>query len=71
MPVEPVRIAGAAVDVAVPGSSLPGVAMAGFAGQATTDVELRLVPYPAVTVFLDVGDGFLVDAGDEAGLSPG
>ncbi|WP_316576032.1 hypothetical protein [Nocardia canadensis] len=71
MPVEPVRIAGAAVDVAVPGSSLPGVAMAGFAGRATTDVELRLVPYPAVTVFLDVGDGFLVDAGDEAGLSPG
>ncbi|MEV6214470.1 helix-turn-helix domain-containing protein [Nocardia sp. NPDC051833] len=67
MPVEPVRIAGAEVEVAVPGWSVAGVGMAGFAGRAPADVELRVVPYPALTVFLDFGDGLLVDAGGGAG----
>ncbi|MFB7876139.1 helix-turn-helix domain-containing protein [Nocardia sp. NPDC056064] len=61
MPVEPVRIAGAVVDVAVPEWSMAGVGLAGFAGRAATDIELRVVPYPAATIFLDFGDGWLVD----------
>ncbi|MFI8972475.1 helix-turn-helix domain-containing protein [Nocardia asteroides] len=62
MPVQPVRIAGAVVDVAVPGWSMAGVGLAGFAGRAAADVELQVVPYPAATVFLDFGDGWLVGA---------
>ncbi|MGS2806428.1 helix-turn-helix domain-containing protein [Nocardia sp. MW-W600-9] len=67
MPVEPVRIAGAVVDVAVPARSVAGVGMAGFAGRAAADIELQVVPYPALTVFLDFGDALLVDAGGGVG----
>ncbi|OLT15485.1 AraC family transcriptional regulator [Pseudonocardia sp. CNS-139] len=59
-----VRIAGALVGVAVPapGSGrVAGVSMAGFRGRADGPVELRMVPYPALTVFVDFGDALLVD----------
>lgn len=53
--------------------------MAGFRSHATDFVDLRLVPYPAVTLFIDFGDGLLVDETSGrvlrgsivAGLAPG
>lgn len=53
--------------------------MAGFRGRADESVELRMVPYPALTVFIDFGDTLLVDdvSGDRkrgsivVGLAPG
>ena len=35
--------------------------MAGFSDRAKDLVDLPVVPYPAVTVFIDLGDGVLVD----------
>ncbi|WP_280387075.1 helix-turn-helix transcriptional regulator [Nocardia wallacei] len=80
-PVEPVRVAGALVDIAVPAPSSHrrGVSMAGFRGRAEGAVELRMVPYPALTMFLDFGDSLLVDeiggrqqgGGVVVGLAPG
>jgi AraC-like DNA-binding protein len=40
---------------------MAGVRMAGFSDQAEDPVDLQVVPYPAVTLFLDLGDGVLVD----------
>ncbi|MBF6129384.1 helix-turn-helix domain-containing protein [Nocardia brasiliensis] len=73
------RIGGAAVEVAVPARSrVSGVSMAGFRGRAANPVELPVVPYPAVTIFLDFGDVRLVDGAGESvrgssvvGLAPG
>jgi AraC-like DNA-binding protein len=58
---------------------LPGVRMAGFSGGAGDVVELEIVPYPEVTVFVDLGDALLVeDTGGRCrrgtvvtGLAPG
>src|SRR5215472_5368665 len=58
---------------------LPGVAMAGFRARTADPVEMSVVPYPAVTVFIDFGDGLLVDDGSGlrqrgsfiAGIAPG
>ena len=69
-------------DIATPSrpGRLPGVSMAGFR-EATTDlVDLRVVPYPAVTVVVDLGAGLLVvddmtgcqqQGSIVAGLAPG
>lgn len=50
-------------DIALPpqSSRMPGVSMAGFRGQADTQAGLRMVPYPALTVFLDFGDATVVE----------
>jgi AraC-like DNA-binding protein len=74
--------AAAVWDIATPSrpGRLPGVSMAGFRDRAADLVELRVVPYPAVTVVVDLGDGLLVidDASGRqrrgnvvAGLAPG
>ncbi|WP_024799818.1 helix-turn-helix domain-containing protein [Nocardia sp. BMG51109] len=67
MPVVPVRIAGTTVDIAVPsGPGVTGISMAGFRGRADGLIDLRMVPYPALTVFIDFGDALLTDdAGGE------
>lgn len=59
---DPARDAAARWDIAVPSrpGRLPGVSMAGFRDRAT-DLDLRVVPYPAVTVVVDCGGGLLVD----------
>lgn len=60
----PVRIGEAVVDVAVPrrpGLALPGVRMAGFRGGADSVLDLRMVPYPELTLFVDFGDALFVD----------
>jgi len=46
-------------DIAVPSRPLriPGVAMAGFGERGSGPVDLRMVPYPAVTLAVDLGDG--------------
>ncbi len=64
MPVEPVHVAGTVLDVAVPAWSerLAGVSMAGFRGRASDRAELPVVPYPALTIFLDLGDASFIDA---------
>ncbi|MFI5911398.1 helix-turn-helix domain-containing protein [Dactylosporangium sp. NPDC051541] len=65
---ELVRVAGAVVDVAVPArpGRVAGVGMAGFRSTAAAPIDLRMIPYPAVTVFFDFGDALLVD--DARGL---
>jgi|SRR5215471_13725279 len=78
---EPTPDAAALWDIATPtgGGRLPGVRMAGFRARATDLVDLRLVPYPAVTVGIDLGGGLLVDDASgqrkrgsvAAGLAPG
>lgn len=58
---------------------LPGVSMAGFSVRTTDLLDLTVVPYPAVTIFIDFGDGLLVDDASGrrqrgnviAGLAPG
>ncbi|MFI6996892.1 helix-turn-helix domain-containing protein [Nocardia sp. NPDC050175] len=68
MSVAPVRIAEQVMDVAVPARSgrLAGVSMAGFRGRADRPIELRMVPYPAFTMFIDFGDVWFVDEADGA-----
>ena len=76
---EPAREAAVRWDIAVPSrpGRLLGMSMAGFRDRAT-DLDLRVVPYPAVTVVVDLGEGLLVDhAGGQlqrgsivAGLAP-
>lgn len=57
------RDAAARWDIATPSrpGRLPGVAMAGFSDRSTDLVDLQVVPYPAVTVVVDFGEGLLVD----------
>lgn len=60
---ESARDAAAAVwDIATPSRTgrLPGVTMAGFRARGTDPLDLKVVPYPAVTVVVDLGDGLLV-----------
>jgi AraC-like DNA-binding protein len=56
------RDAAAVWDIAIPSrpGRLPGVRMAGFRERATDLVDLRVVPYPAVTLVVDIGEGLLV-----------
>jgi AraC-like DNA-binding protein len=79
---ESARDAAALWDIASPSwpGRLPGVSMAGFRARATDLVDLRTVPYPAITVVVDFGDGpLVVDDGSGrqqrgsvvAGLAPG
>lgn len=52
------------MDVAVPprpGPALRGVRMAGFRGGADSPLDLRVVPYPELTLFVDFGDALFVD----------
>ncbi len=72
------QLSAAVWDLAIPALRQPGLAMAGFRGRAPQQLTLRLVPYPAVTVFIEFGDGVLVDAsgarrsgGGVVGLTPG
>lgn len=61
---EELRAAANRWDVAVPSGSgrLRGVSMAGFRDRTTKPVDLGVVPYPAVTVIVDLSDGqILVD----------
>ncbi|MEV6391345.1 helix-turn-helix domain-containing protein [Nocardia xishanensis] len=62
-PVEPVRDAAAVWDIAVPArpSRVAGVSMAAFRGRTKSLVEMQVIPYPALTLFIDFGDGLLVD----------
>jgi AraC-like DNA-binding protein len=58
---------------------MAGVRMAGFTNRAKDLVNLPMVPYPAVTLFIDLGDGVLIDnaSGQQqrrslaVGLAPG
>lgn len=48
-------------DIAVPRvTRLPGVRLAAFTGRSTEPVDLPMVPFPAVTLFLDFGDAAVV-----------
>ncbi|MQY18269.1 helix-turn-helix domain-containing protein [Nocardia macrotermitis] len=62
MPVEQVLIADTLVDVAMPapGDRMPGLSMAGFHGRAGDVLALDVVPYPALTMFVDLGDNALI-----------
>jgi len=81
-PAEPLRAAAAVWDIAVPSrpGRLAGVRMAGFRARATDLVDLPVVPYPAVTLVIDLGNGpLLVEHASgrpqrgslAAGLAPG
>src|SRR5262249_49003790 len=56
-PAEPLRAAAAVWDIAVPSrpGRMPGVRMAGFSERAKDLVDLPVVPYPAVTLVIDLG----------------
>ena len=69
-------------DIACPSrpGRQPGVSMAGFRARGGDLVDLRTVPYPAVTVIVDIGEGLVVvdeATGQQergsvvAGLAPG
>src|SRR5215469_17976538 len=62
-PVASVRHAAPVWDIATPSrhGRLRGVTMAGFRERAADALDLQVVPYPAVTVAVDLGDGFIVD----------
>jgi AraC-like DNA-binding protein len=78
---EQVRAGVALWDIAVPSQSgrLSGVTMAGFRDRAEELVDLQVVPHPAVTLVIDLGEGIVVDdaSGESkrgsvaAGLAPG
>jgi AraC-like DNA-binding protein len=56
------REAAAVWDIACPSrpGRLPGVSMAGFRARGGDPIDLRTLPYPAVTVAVDIGEGLLV-----------
>ncbi|MBA8946051.1 helix-turn-helix domain-containing protein [Streptomyces calvus] len=62
-PSGPARDAAERWDITTPSAPgrLPGVRMAGFRDRGTYLDDLRIVPYPAVTLVVDFGDGLLVD----------
>ncbi|WP_380281670.1 helix-turn-helix domain-containing protein [Kitasatospora purpeofusca] len=68
-PVDTPRATAALWEITTPGhpGRIGGVAMAGFRARATGPLDLAVVPYPAVTVAVDLGDGPLAvgDAGGE------
>src|SRR5262249_23635433 len=61
-PAGPARDAAAVWDIAVPSrpGRLAGVRMAGFRDRANDLVDLPVVPYPAVTLVIDLGHGPLL-----------
>jgi AraC-like DNA-binding protein len=61
--IPPARAAAAVWDIAVPSrpGRMAGVRMAGFSDRTKDLIDLQVVPYPAVTIFIDLGDGVLVD----------
>jgi len=69
--IPPTGDAAPAWDIAVPSRPLrlPGVTMAGFSDRAKEPVDLQVVPYPAVTLFIDLGDRLI--AALAAGLAAG
>jgi len=79
--IPPARDAAPVWDIAVPSrpGRMAGVRMAGFTNRARDLVDLQVVSYPAVTLFIDLGDGVLVDhaSGQQhrgslaVGLAPG
>lgn len=64
-------------DIAVPSrpGRLPGVSMAGFRQRGGGPVDLQVVPYPAVTLVVDLADGLVVvddaDPDPDAGAGAG
>jgi AraC-like DNA-binding protein len=80
-PAESARDAAARWEIATPAQPgrLRGVSMAGFRDRASDLLDLQVVPFPAVTVAVDLGEGLLVDdlAGRQQqgsvvfGLAPG
>lgn len=58
MAVDTVIVVGTSVDVTVPTlpGRCPGVSMAGFRARASSPAQLPVVPFPAVTLFIDLGD---------------
>src|SRR5262245_22980783 len=81
-PAEPLAAAAAVWDIAGPSRPGPaaGVKMAGFRARAKEPADLPVVPYPAVTLVIDLGHGPLLveDASGQprrgslaAGLAPG
>jgi AraC-like DNA-binding protein len=78
---KPAHEAAAVWDIATPSrpGRLPGISMAGFRARTTELVDLDVVPYPAVTVIVNLGDGQLAvddisgrrqESGVVVGLAP-
>lgn len=61
--IPPARAAAPVWDIAVPTrpGRMAGLRMAGFSDRAKDLVDLRVVPYPAVTIFIDLGGEIRVD----------
>ena len=72
-PAGPVRAAAAVWDIAVPArpGRVPGVRMAGFSDRSADLVDLPVVPYPAVTLVIDLGNSPLLVEHASARAQPG
>ncbi|MGW0179501.1 helix-turn-helix domain-containing protein [Nocardia sp. NPDC003345] len=70
---EPVPDAAALWDIALPPPSgrRAGISMAGFRGRTGRLVDIEVVPYPAMTVFLDFGDATILDSGADRPIRDG
>ncbi|KMO94935.1 helix-turn-helix domain-containing protein [Streptomyces roseus] len=70
---EPASGAAAVWDIATPSrpGPLPGVGMAGFRARTADPVDLSVVPYPAVTVAVDLGEAPLAVEDGDGGLHRG
>src|SRR5262249_31671559 len=78
---ESARDAAALWDIAIPSrpGRLPGVSMAGFRDRAKDLIDLPVIPYPAVTLVIALGEELVVDHASgqgkrgslAAGLAPG
>jgi len=68
-PFAPIDVAGALVDIALPSPAtrLAGIDIAGFRGRADSSVVLQVIPYPAVTMFIDFAGALRFD--DARGVS--
>jgi AraC-like DNA-binding protein len=68
-PEDSVRDAAELWDIATPArpGRLPGLTMAGFRERSADTIELEIVPYPAVTVAVDLGDDDLRVVDDTTG----
>ncbi|WP_327148484.1 AraC family transcriptional regulator [Nocardia sp. NBC_01329] len=60
-------------DIAIPtrADRLAGIEMAGFRGRTADLVDIRVIPHPALTMFIDFGDGRLVDDTNDRQLRGG
>ena len=67
-PAHSVRAGATLWEIAVPSRPLAGVSMAGFRDRSHGAVDLQVIPYPAITIVIDLGDGLVVEGDNGASV---